>query len=174
MTNWNELLTYDPITGILTWKNRPREHFTNQQSFSAWHTKYAGRVAGSRAILGGCEYIVIRHRGKKHLAHRIIWTMTEGPIPDDREIDHENRIGTDNKKKNLRLATRSQNLANKATRNKTGYKGVREQASSGRFYAGITIEGAFRYLGTFDTPMEASEAYQTAFKAHYGSFTVIL
>ncbi|WP_436868476.1 HNH endonuclease signature motif containing protein, partial [Enterobacter hormaechei] len=45
----------------------------------------------------------------------MIWEMHNGPIPQNMEIDHINRIKLDNRLENLRLATRRQNACNIST-----------------------------------------------------------
>jgi hypothetical protein len=47
------------------------------------------------------------------LVHRIIWETFNNKIPNSLEIDHINRIKTDNRLINLRLVTRSDNLYNR-------------------------------------------------------------
>ena len=37
--------------------------------------------------------------------HRFVWETIKGPIPEDFEINHRNRIKTDNRIKNLELVT---------------------------------------------------------------------
>ncbi|EKF16891.1 HNH endonuclease, partial [Nitratireductor pacificus pht-3B] len=42
-----ELLVYDPETGILTWKVRPRRHFKTDGAWKGWNARYAGKLAGT-------------------------------------------------------------------------------------------------------------------------------
>lgn len=50
---------------------------------------------------------------KSAYAHRIIWELHYGKIPDGYCIDHINGDGLDNRIENLRLATKSQNGQNR-------------------------------------------------------------
>jgi hypothetical protein len=86
------------------------------------------------------------------------------------EVDHINRNGLDNRRENLRLATRSQNMANKTVylTNKLGVKGV--YLRNNRYRAQIQVEGRKIMLGTFDTLDEAREAYKQAAVKHFGEF----
>ena len=60
------------------------------------------------------------------LAHRVIWELTHGPIPDGMEIDHIDRCCTNNRLDNLRLVTSSENSCNTSghSDSKTGVKNV--------------------------------------------------
>lgn len=86
-------------------------------------------------------------------------------------VDHANRNTCDNRKSNLRRCSPSQNAANRAPKPKTtsGLKGV-FKTSSGRFEAGIFIDGRRRYLGSFPTAEEAQAAYIAAAQQHFGEF----
>ena len=57
-------------------------------------------------------YVYIRFMGKLRQAHRIIWEMHHGPIPEGMEIDHINHVTDDNRIENLRLVTRKENCKN--------------------------------------------------------------
>ena len=85
--------------------------------------------------------------------------------PDGIDIDHINHDKCDNRKENLRFATRSQNLVNRRYKNKTGYRGV-VSLPSGRFVAQIGDD----YLGSYDTAEEASQAYEDEALKRYGEF----
>lgn len=97
--------------------------------------------------------------------HRVL-TGEEGE-----HVDHVNGDGLDNRRKNLRPATRSQNGANRRrpSNNTTGYKGVILR-SSGRWQAQIVVGGGKLSLGQFDTREDAARAYNVAALAAWGEF----
>lgn len=84
------------------------------------------------------------------------------------EIDHRNRNTLDNRRENLRWATRPQNGANRALPNAIGYKGVAKVGH--RFRTTIGIGGRSKYLGMYATPEEAHQAYRVAAKEAWGEF----
>lgn len=112
----------------------------------------------------GCGY---RH----YLAHRFVWFLHNGEIPNGLDIDHIDGDRSNNKISNLRLATRSQNLRNKkiSKSNKTGFKGV-FKLPNGRFQSSIRVNGKQNYLGVFSTAEEAGLAYDLAAMEFYGEF----
>jgi hypothetical protein len=86
------------------------------------------------------------------------------------ETDHKNGNGLDNQRKNLRSATRPQNLWNKGRRsdNTTGFKGVTKEAHGWR--AVIKANGKRRHLGYFTSPELAARAYDAAAVEMHGEF----
>ncbi len=99
------------------------------------------------------------------LMHRFIMGAESG-----QEIDHVNGNRLDNRRSNLRFATREQNARNRKTpsNNKSGYKGVRLERRKWR--ARIQFDGKQISLGNFETPEEAAYAYNEAAKRYYGEF----
>jgi hypothetical protein len=92
--------------------------------------------------------------------------------PGSLDVDHINRNGLDNRRRNLRLATRRQNVLRRPTINPTGYRGV--FPSGKRWCARIrTSPGCRVTLGTFDTPEEAAEAYDQAARMCNGEFAIL-
>ena len=90
------------------------------------------------------------------------------------KIDHANRNGLDNRQRNLRPATRSQNGANRGPQanNTSGYKGVVRVRNYWR--AQIKVNGRFHSLDHFP-PTEAGKiaaarAYNRAAIEHFGAF----
>lgn len=95
-------------------------------------------------------------------------------------VDHIDRDRLNNRRSNLRLCTRAQNMANVGPRNGKKYKGVfkRKDASLKKpFSSYIAYINAKcvgmqkrRYLGRFATAEDAAAAYNRASKELYGEF----
>ncbi len=91
--------------------------------------------------------------------------------PNGMEADHKNRNTLDNRRHNLRNATKAQNMQNKATprSNTSGFKGV-SAALRGKWKAKISVNSRQIHLGYFSTPELAHAAYAAAAKEHHGEF----
>lgn len=95
--------------------------------------------------------------------------------PPGMEVDHKNGDGLDNRKENLRLATRQQNCANrKLFKNSIhGLKGVFQKLPCKNFYSQIRVNKKIIRLGVFETKEEAHQAYLEAAKKYFGDFANI-
>jgi hypothetical protein len=104
--------------------------------------------------------------GKYVLMHREIMGAKAGE-----QIDHANGERMDNRRKNLRQSTQSQNLMNARKRkNSTSqFKGV-SLMPSGKWRAHIAPDGKTKYLGLFKTEREAALRYNEEAKTLYGDF----
>lgn len=89
-------------------------------------------------------------------AHRVVWYLHNGLIPEGMEIDHINRDRLDNRIENLRLVTRAGNCHN------TNSVGVYFDANTSKWYSNICVKGKQRRIGTFDTIIDARAAYLAA------------
>jgi hypothetical protein len=156
-----ECFVYEPTTGALTWRERPREHFATVGAWKMWNTRFANRPAGYR----DGDRFAVRIDGRHEWVQRVIWKLVTGEEPAE-TIDHHDGNGCDNRWDNLRPATRAEQSRNRGLRvdNKTGYRGVHPLA--GRWSA--VIGG--RYLGLFNTPAEASVVYEQASRERFGAF----
>lgn len=173
-----QLLTYDPLTGRLFWRKRPVAMFDDTPSRSAahaaanWNSRYAGTEAATS--LNDQGYRQAQIFGIRTRAHILAWAIHYGEVP-EADIDHVNGDRSDNRITNLRLATRSQNQCNRRsdTRGCVSFRGVSRSANGHRFIAYIKVERISRYLGTFNTPEEAAQAYDAAALQLHGEFAVL-
>jgi len=86
--------------------------------------------------------------------------------------DHINGNKLDNRRANLRYATRTENGGNRPMQknNTTGYKGVSFHIRKKKYGASIKHQQKQKNLGYFDTPEEASAAYNAAAEKHFNEF----
>lgn len=117
--------------------------------------------------LHGHWYAALTTKSNRKLyMHRVIM----GVMNPDIEIDHINGNTLDNRRSNLRIASKSQNQRNRyAVAGIIPYKGVR-QKDKGRWYASIKVNGKSIWLGSFDHPVKAAHAYDRAARKYFGSF----
>lgn len=95
----HQLLDYNPETGEFFWK-------VNSRCIKS------GSKAGCVCKVHGYQHINIKN--KRYKAHRLAWLYVHGKWPHP-EIDHINRVKTDNRIANLREADRSMNNLNRGT-----------------------------------------------------------
>lgn len=162
---------YNQTDGWLYWKKElPRSLFDSDGRWRSTMTQFGGKRAGYVNKHIGCVYV--NCFGKMRKAHRIIWEMLHGPIPDGMLIDHINMNSADNRAENMRLATKSQNAMNKrkSSSNKSGLKGVCRDGSDRYWVAQIGVDNKSVHLGYFKTKGLAAVAYAKASIKYHGSF----
>ncbi len=150
-----EFLSYDPESGVLTWKKRVNKYSRVK----------IGGAAGSLHPDGGLR---IQLKGKKYLAHRLAFLMSHSFLPTF--IDHINGERTDNRIKNLRECTNAQNCTNRgANKNNTsGYKGVSWERRDKKYKAQIALDNKKVYLGLHNCKHEAARVYNLAARMYHG------
>lgn len=86
--------------------------------------------------------------------------------------DHRNGNGLDNRRANLREATRTENNRNVGQRsdNTSGFKGVSWNKQRQKWVAYIMIDKRQRFLGHYDNPEDAAHAYDAAAREGFGEF----
>ena|SRR5258708_10628396 len=93
--------------------------------------------------------------------------------PKGMDVDHINHDGLDNRKENLRVCTRSQNMGNRSSlssNNKTGFRGVHWNKFLRKWRAIIEANGNRIDLGVFSEKTKAAKAYEEANKKYFGEF----
>lgn len=121
-------------------------------------------------LSGGYAATEIQERGiiRRIYMHRLI-----NKTPDGLHTDHINGDKLDNRKANLRTATRSDNQANRGSPNikKTSrYKGVGWKKRERRWVAKITKDGKKYELGYFKNEDDAAIAYNNKAMELFGEF----
>lgn len=116
-------------------------------------------------------YVCTKMNGKKVKMHRYLLGLTDPNI----SADHINRNGMDNRRANLRPATKSQNGMNRERqlKKKYKYKGVYWHKNRNKYMASIIFEGKCYYLGYFKKAKDAAKAYNDAAQKYYKEFAVL-
>jgi hypothetical protein len=103
--------------------------------------------------------------------HRAIVGVPEGKI-----IDHIDHNGLDNRRANLRVATRRQNTWNKRKQRgkcSSKYKGVTWLKSEARWQARISCKGRSIFIGYFDDEKAAARAYDAKAAELFGEYAAL-
>lgn len=113
--------------------------------------------------------IKVNGKSKTIMMHRQILGLAPGEIG-----DHINGDRLDNRRANLRKTDETGNARNvrKSIRRRCSsrFKGVCWSHRGRRWQAAIAIKHQKRWLGYFDTEIEAAIAYNRAAKRHFGEF----
>lgn len=89
-------------------------------------------------------------------------------------IDHIDGNGLDNRRTNLRLASKEENGANqRKTRGTSAFKGVSWNKRNSRWEAKVQVSGRLRHLGSYRDEIEAALAYDAAAREMFGEFAAL-
>lgn len=95
--NWHTLFDIDKNTWTLHWKIKP-----------SMGVDIGDPVSPTKSGL----YVCFMYKYKTYRAHRVIWEMLNGPIPEGMEIDHIDTNKLNNNINNLRLSCKYTNKFN--------------------------------------------------------------
>ncbi len=151
-----------PLSRGLTAIVDPADHAQVLDAGPWFACNYGGRTFYAQRNTRGAD--------GRHTSQRMHTFLTGWP-----EVDHRNGDGLDNRRENLRAATRTQNMANTRLRsnNTSGFKGVSFDNRTARWIAAIRLDGHSYFLGRFDVPEEAARAYDAAALRLFGEFARI-
>lgn len=153
----HSLLSYQPVTGIFRWRS------------AGGHR--CGKIAGYKTTRG---YVDIKIDGVRYKAHRLAWFYVHGVWPSEL-LDHINGDTSDSRITNLRECTNTENIRNQRRHknNQSGYKGVHWYGQSAKWRAALMVDRKSVYIGLYDSPLAAAQAYNVAAIKAFGEFACL-
>lgn len=119
---------------------------------------------------GGLLYAISKQpspTNKRTLMHRFLMGITDPKV----WIDHADRDTLNNQRSNLRVATPSQNAANRKCKNKTGFIGVKvKNRKINKYDVKVIINGEYKHVGVYPSLVAAAYAYNQAALKYHGEF----
>ena len=166
-----DLLNYDPVLGVLTWRDRRSSDFPDDRSYKSWSTRFSGARAGTvkkdgyRAICLKAKNKIITIR-----EHTVAFAIHHDRWPEG-QIDHINGVRHDNRIDNIRDVSAQTNGKNRkiGRNNKTKVMGVSWNKDKEQWRSCIRHDGNLIYLGDFDQFTDAVSARlraETKYKCH--------
>jgi hypothetical protein len=131
--------------------------------------KHCSQRAGFPAgCLDDKGYINVRLSGRMHKAHRLIFAMHHGYMPN--LVDHIDGNKSNNKIENLRDCSKSQNGMNRhhPSSSSTGHRNVYKKGAA--FQVALRSDKKTIYVGSFVDIHKAISAAQEARAKHFGEF----
>lgn len=113
----------------------------------------------------GSGYIRLTFGTKYKPAHRIGYELVHGIVPDDKEVDHINGDILDNRIKNLRVVSIRENQQNRKIHREEN-RLVGAHVDNKWWRAQVTYKSKKKYLGRYDTEIEAHTAYLNFLDKH--------
>lgn len=143
-----ELFVYDPDSGLFVRRKRVAPNAPS------------GQVVGTKGTHG---YLRVSIGNKYYALHRLAWLYVYGELPSG-QVDHINRVRTDNRIGNLQSVTQCENMHNLSisSRNTSGHQGVAWNRSRSKWQVQVSAYGVRKYIGLFDDFDEAVAAREAA------------
>ena len=139
-------------------------------SYLSQYKWFAQRIRNTNIYYAERQAETVFGKREVHLMHRVIMDT-----PNELQVDHINHNTLDNRKQNLRLCTRSQNLANQKPQKRitsSKYKGVHWSKQSKKWCVQIKFNNKNTHIGYFKTELQAAKAYDKAARKYFGEFAL--
>lgn len=161
-----------PLFHVCQFKRTMELPLTNSDSKVIVDPDIYAEFVGRKISLNGWGYARFWHKSdqKSYCLHKYVMNNPES------QVDHINRDKLDCRRENLRLATASQNNANKGKSKRqttSQYIGVTWFKLRGKWMAYSKVNGKFKSLGYYDEEVEAAKVRDIAALEEYGPFAVL-
>lgn len=115
--------------------------------------------------------ITKNNRQTQQKMHRFIFNLSSRK----KEVDHIDGDGLNNKRKNLRVCSRIENIMNSRIRgdNTTGLKNVTFYKPYNKYAVKLTVNGVRKFLGYFSDKKEAVQKYNFEVVKEHGEFALL-
>ena len=146
-------------------------HYSNGDLYWKVQLSKVAKVGDKAGSIDRLGYLNIQIHRKKYKAHRIIFLMHHGYLPEC--IDHIDRNPSNNRIENLRPATHTENMCNSKTpkNNKSGVKGVSWHKVHKKWYVSIGFKNKKYFFGIFTDIEDAKIVAKKAYKELHGEFS---
>lgn len=145
--------------------------FDYQDGFLLWK-KSVGTIKAGKKVesVSNRGYVVVQVGGKRYLAHRVIWMLLNGRMPE--MVDHIDGNKQNNLIENLREVDNTLNHWNERKRstNNSGHKGVWWHKQSKRWEAACRVNGKQITIGRFERIEDAVEAVKKFREQQHGEY----
>jgi hypothetical protein len=128
--------------------------------------KYTWHIKKDRQTFYAATNFYLNGKKTTILMHRLICGFRK------MSIDHKNRNGLDNRRKNLRYCSASQNSMNQIRNNKFGFRGVFRPMGSSNYAFQIQANGKRITRYGFFSPEHAAKEYDKVSKELHGEFGI--
>jgi len=118
-----------------------------------WLCQYKWHAHKAMYTFYACRGIRIDGRRATVSMHRVVLGLKPG---DGKEIHHIDKNGLNNRRSNLRICSRSENMRDCSIPDKGIYR------HKGAWIARIQLRGKRKYLGSFSSSRDAQKAYNLA------------
>lgn len=78
-----DCIDYNPVTGSVTWKHRPRSHFVSETAWKSWTARFADKPAGTEQNPGKRQ---IHFQKRGYELPRVLYEMHYGCTLDHNDV----------------------------------------------------------------------------------------
>jgi hypothetical protein len=153
------------------------EHFILDPGSRSWLTHRTDKRGGPRkgdhaGSLDRRGYWIVSLSQQRYKAHRIVFALHNGIDPGLAEVDHVDRVRTNNDPMNLRLLSGDANKGNRSyqSNNTTEAPGVYRHKASGKYQVCVSVAGSVKYFGLYDDLAEAVAVAEQARITHHKGY----